>query len=60
MAFPISEKEKFEASGLWPDDDIIISEEEHKKSFMDIPLGKQIRTQNGKPALIDISLPKRN
>ena len=46
--FPISEKEKFEASGLWPDDGVIVSEEEHKKLFTDIPPGKQIGTLNGK------------
>ena len=57
--FPISEKEKFEASGLWPDDGVIVSEEEHKKLFMDIPPGKQIGTLNGKPALIDIPQPTK-
>ncbi|WP_407254429.1 hypothetical protein [Escherichia coli] len=41
--FPISEKEKFEASGLWPDDGVIVSEEEHKKLFMDIPLVRENR-----------------
>ena len=39
--FPISEKEKFEASGLWPDDGVIVSEEEHKKLFTDISPGNQ-------------------
>lgn len=57
--FPISEKEKFEASGLWPDDGVIVSEEEHKKLFMDIPPEKQIGTLNGKPALIDIPQPTK-
>ncbi|ENC40795.1 tail fiber assembly protein, partial [Escherichia coli] len=57
--FPIAEKEKFEASGMWPDDGVIVSEEEHKKLFMDIPPGKQIGTQNGKPALIDIPQPTK-
>ncbi|QAZ73464.1 Phage tail fiber assembly protein [Escherichia coli] len=57
--FPISEKEKFEASGLWPDDGVIVSEEEHKKLFMDIPPRKQIGTLNGKPALIDIPQPTK-
>ncbi len=62
MAFSHIGEEKFEASGLWPDDGVIVSEEEHKKLFTDIPPGKQIGTLNGKPALIDIFLsrPKRN
>ncbi|BDZ85727.1 tail assembly chaperone [Escherichia coli] len=60
MAFsPYRSKEKFEASGLWPDDGVIVSEEEHKKLFMDIPPGKQIGTLNGKPALIDIPQPTK-
>lgn len=55
--YPLTERHKFQSLGIWPDDGIAVSEEEHDALFCSVPAGKQLGTLDGKPAWLDVPPP---
>lgn len=50
--YPLSEQDRYKSLGLWPDDGVEVTDEQHAAIFLNPVQGKVIGTENGRPAWV--------